>query len=141
MKDIITWECGCNQCNCTNCNCDKDCCKNDFTMGQIPTEKLRVITRRDLKLPYQAVQSGHAGIQFQYEHPEIAKNWYNNSNYLIFLSVENEDELKQLIDKAKQKNIKISIFREPDLNNEITAIAIEPSLKSKKLTSGLKLMK
>lgn len=103
--------------------------------------KLRVITRRDLALPTQAVQSGHAGIQFQHEHPELAKIWYHNSNYLIFLSVENEDELKKFINKANSNNIKLSIFREPDLNNEITAIALEPCDWSRRHTSGFPLMR
>lgn len=87
------------------------------------------------------MQSAHAGIQFQYEHPELAKNWFNNSNYLIFLSVCNEEELKSLIDRAITQNITVSVFREPDINNEITAIALEPCVQSKKLTSGLPLMR
>jgi len=87
------------------------------------------------------VQSAHAGIQFQHEHTELAKNWYHSSNYLIFLSVENEVELNNIIDAATSKNITISVFREPDIDNQITAIALEPSITSKKLTSGLKLMK
>lgn len=110
-------------------------------LTQITSEKLRIITRRDLPLSYQAVQSGHAAIQFQHEHPELAKNWYHTSNYLIFLSVENEEELNNIIDTANKKNISISVFREPDIDNQITAIALEPSVTSKKLTSGLKLMK
>ena len=103
-------------------------------------EKLRVITRSDLPLSYQAVQSGHAGIQFQHEHPEIAKHWHTNSNYLIFLSVKNEFELKKLIDIAELHDVKHSIFREPDIGDEITAIALEPSSVSKKLTSKIKLL-
>jgi len=42
---------------------------------------------------------------------------------------------------AITKNITISVFREPDINNEITAIALEPCDDSTRLTSGLKLMK
>jgi len=87
------------------------------------------------------VQSAHACVQFQHEHPEIAKQWYHHSNYLIFLSVENEKELESLIDKAKSQNIQVSVFREPDINNEITAIAIEPTINSMSITSELKLMK
>ena len=33
---------------------------------------------------YQAVQAGHSAIQFQHDHPEIAKQWYINSKYLIY---------------------------------------------------------
>jgi hypothetical protein len=87
------------------------------------------------------VQSAHAGIQFQHEHPELAKNWFHNSNYLIFLTVSNEEELQTLIDKAITQNIIVSVFREPDINNEITAIALEPCDDSKRLTSTLKLMR
>ena len=107
---------------------------------QITTEKLRVVTRRDLELPYQSVQSGHAGINFQHEHPESARGWFHDSNYLIFLTTKDEDSLKKLIYKAELQDIKISIFREPDIGNVITAVAFEPCLKSKKLTSGLPLL-
>ena len=108
---------------------------------QIKNNKLIVITRRDLLIGVQAVQAGHATVQFQYEHPELAKNWYHNSNYLIFLTTETEDDLKKFIDKANSYNIQISIFREPDINNEITAIALEPCEQSRKMTSSLPLMR
>ena len=58
-----------------------------------PTEKLRIVTRRDLHIGYQAVQAGHAAIQFQHEHQVEAKAWYTQSNYLAFLSVDDETEL------------------------------------------------
>jgi len=40
----------------------------------------------------------------------------------------------------QQSNIKYSIFREPDIDNQITAIAIEPSDKTRRLLSNLPLM-
>jgi hypothetical protein len=36
-------------------------------------------------------------------------------------------------------NLKISVFREPDIGNEITAIAIQPGETSKKLVRNLPL--
>lgn len=89
---------------------------------------------------YQSVQSGHVAIQFQHDFPDIAKKWYNESNYLIYLSVENEDALQRLIYKLEKSKIKHSVFREPDLGDQITAIAIEPSEKTRKLISHLPLM-
>jgi hypothetical protein len=65
--------------------------------------------------------------------------WYKQSNYIGFLSVTNEKELYKLIELAKQQDIKISIFREPDIGDQITAITLAPGLKSKKLCSKLKL--
>ena len=74
-------------------------------------DKLYVITRADLSPGYQAVQSMHALRQFTAEHPDIDRLWFDNSNYLGLLSVENEKELYYLMEQAQQQNIKFSIFR------------------------------
>ena len=102
-------------------------------------DKLYVITRRDLSPGYQAVQSMHALRQFTAEHPDVDKQWYEVSNYLGLLSVASEQELNSLIDKARDFDIPLSIFREPDIDNQITAIAIAPGSRSKKLVSNLQL--
>lgn len=73
-------------------------------------------------------------MQFIFEQPEISSHWFKDP-YLAVLSVENEDSLKDLISKLQEKNLKFTIFREPDINNQITAIAIEPSLETRRLTS------
>ena len=101
--------------------------------------KLSTVTRRDLTAGQQAVQSSHALAQFIFEHTQIAQIWFKDP-YLAQLSVETEDELNYLIQKLEKSNITYSIFREPDLNNQITAIAIEPSDKSRRLLSSLPLM-
>lgn len=98
-----------------------------------------VITRSDLEPGYQAVQSMHALRQFTAEHPEVDREWFESSNYLGLLSVANEDELVKLIEQAADLGIKYSIFREPDIGDQITAIALEPGPKSKKLCGKLKL--
>ncbi|MFW6243218.1 MAG: peptidyl-tRNA hydrolase [bacterium] len=102
--------------------------------------KLIVITRSDIDLGSQAVQSSHAAIQFIYEHPEIAKQCYNISNYLVLLSVKNKKELLDLVDKFDQRGIHISKFHEPDLGNELTSIAIEPTSRARRLVSSLPLL-
>jgi hypothetical protein len=98
-----------------------------------------VITRSDLEPGYQAVQSMHALRQFTAEHPEIDRLWFDQSNYLGLLSVANEKELYNLMEQAQMQDIKFSIFREPDIGDQITAIAIAPGAKSKKLCSRLPL--
>ena len=102
-------------------------------------DKLIVITRRDLHPGYQAVQAAHAAVDFQHQHPEIAKKWNSQSNYLIILSVKNEEQLSLLLKKAKFKELKHTVFREPDIGDEITAIALEPGDRAKKLTNRLPL--
>lgn len=101
--------------------------------------KLTTVTRRDLTAGSQSVQSTHAAVQFIFEHPELSEDWFKKP-YLAQLSVKNEDELKSLIHKLQKNNIKHSIFREPDLGNQITAIAIEPSEKTRRIVSHLPLM-
>ncbi len=111
-----------------------------MTMQISSTEKLRVVTRRDLSLSYQAVQAAHAAVDFQHQHPEVATQWHKKSNYLAFLTVADEHALIGLITKAIMKGIKHTIFREPDVDNQITAVAFEPSEASRKLTSSLPLL-
>lgn len=69
------------------------------------------------------------------EHPEITKKWNLQSNYIAILAAKTEDDLIKLIHRLEQKNIKYSYFREEDLNNTITAVAIEPGDAGRKSTS------
>lgn len=109
-------------------------------MSQInPGDKLYVITRNDLSFGQQAVQSMHALRQFTTDHPEIDKCWFERSNYLGLLAVKDEYELHRLIEKAMQNNIRFSVFKEPDIEDQVTAIALEPGPLTKKLCSSLKL--
>ena len=101
--------------------------------------KLISITRRDLSPGYQAIQSAHAAIDFQHQHPEIAKQWNSISNYLVFLSVASEEDLYRYLDKFEKKGLKFTPFFEPDINNELTAVAVEPTEKARRLCSNLPL--
>jgi hypothetical protein len=94
----------------------------------------------DLSISQQSVQSAHSSIDFQHQYPIVAKDWNQNSNYLVFLSVKDESELICYINKFANANLKYTIFREPDIDNQITAITVEPSEKSRKLTSNLPLL-
>ena len=109
-------------------------------MTQINNQKLRVVTRRDLTPSQQAVQSAHALVDFQYQHSVEATEWQTKSNYLAFLTVADEEQLIKLISKAILTGIKHTVFREPDIDNQITAVAFEPSEASRKLTSSCPLL-
>ena len=84
-------------------------------------------------------QTCHAAIQFQHEFPQLSKSWIESSNYLVILEVHNEIQLKSLIDKAEQIGICFSVFKEPDLDNQVTAVAFEPGELSKRLLKNIKL--
>ena len=65
---------------------------------------------------YACVQSGHAVAQYLIENPN--SDWQNN--YLIYLKA----DLSKLIKKLDRLGIYYTVFREPDLDNRITAVAV-----------------
>lgn len=79
--------------------------------------KLYVLVRADLSKSQQAVQAGHALAQFLLEHRDTA--WDNGT--LVYLKVPDEQVLQQWAEKLKQFGI--STFREPDIGDQLTAIA------------------
>lgn len=101
--------------------------------------KLYVVVRADLDPGIQAVQAVHAASHFIFEHYELSKEWNLKSDFIALLSIATENELDELKRKAQEKGILYSVFHEDDLGNQFTAMALEPSNKSKKLCSRLKL--
>ena len=93
-------------------------------------EKLFVVVRADLPPAQQAVQAIHAARQFAAEHPEQELSWFTGSNHLALLSVESEEDILRLASLASGRSIRLSVFREPDLGNSITAVALEPKAKA-----------
>lgn len=98
-----------------------------------------VVTRQDLSIGYQNVQSIHSILEFFNDYPDIYQNWFKTSKALTVLAVPNEVSLKILISKLAAAKIRFSIFIEPDIDNQITAVAIEPSVEAKKLCSNIPL--
>jgi peptidyl-tRNA hydrolase len=97
------------------------------------------VTRKDLKPGAQIAQACHAAIAFCMEHSELQQLWYQISNYIAILAASDESDLYKLIDRAERKGVRFSIFREPDLDNHITAIAIEPGDNGRRICSSFPL--
>lgn len=91
-----------------------------------PAPKLYIIVRSDLSAGQQAVQGIHAALAFFVRYPLKSLWWMLRSNTLAFLAVPYEETLGVLLDQALHGAIAAIGFREPDRNNELTAIAIEP---------------
>ena len=100
-------------------------------MKQINETKLVVITRSDIPLGYQAVQSTHSVADFAFEYPDTFAKWKLESNSIICLSVKNESELQKLYDKFKDLTPSV-IFYEPDVD-EMTSICLygTPDIRKK----------
>lgn len=84
-------------------------------------KKLYVLIRKDLSPSYRAVQAGHALAEFMLKQPGQAQEWGNHT--LIYLEIENEEELAYWGQKLTQREIAWEGFREPDIGNQLTAIA------------------
>ena len=95
--------------------------------------------RKDLKPGAQLAQSCHVAMHFMQEFPSETEEWMSISDYICILNIDNESALLNLIEIAKDCGIKFSIFREPDIGNEITAIALQPGCESKRLCRNLPL--
>jgi hypothetical protein len=80
-----------------------------------------VLVRKDLAETYRCVQGGHAVSQFALDNPERFRLWGNQT--ILYLGVRNENSLKLWIEKLNSKGKIWSGFYEPDLNNQLTAIA------------------
>lgn len=84
-------------------------------------KRLYVLINKDLSPVYGCVQGGHAVAQWLLDHPD--QTW--NNSYLIYLKCNLFSMRRRLIKLQRD----FSEFREPDLNNELTAIAIEDNGK------------
>jgi hypothetical protein len=94
--------------------------------------KMYVLTRRDLSIPQQAVQAGHAVAELILRGPPLG--W---DGTLIYLGVENEEMLSIWCSKLDVRQKSYIKFREPDIGNQLTAIAC---LDDGKIFSRLKLL-
>jgi peptidyl-tRNA hydrolase len=83
--------------------------------------KLYVIVRKDLSKSQQAVQAGHALAEYLLHGP--ISRWQNGT--LIYLGVKGLKQLENLKQRFLEEGIPYIEFKEPDLNNETTAITTE----------------
>jgi peptidyl-tRNA hydrolase len=89
--------------------------------------KLYLVTRKDLAPGARASQLVHAMRQFTEEHPGVDREWFTRSNTVVLLEVPTEQVLEKLEQKARIADVPVSIFREPDLDNALTALTLGPS--------------
>lgn len=85
---------------------------------------LTIIVRKDIEPGYKVTQTSHAIAKFAIEYEDKFKKWQYESEYLCCLELEIY-KFDHVLSKLDELKIKYSVFREPDINNEITAIAVE----------------
>ena len=97
--------------------------------------KLYVVVRDDLPVGLQAAQAAHALREFQEQHPEIERAWYANSKTLVLLKA---PDLWSLAKAANDAHVPLALNFEPDLQNQLTAVAL--GVQAKKLVRALPLL-
>lgn len=98
-----------------------------------------IVVRSDLSPGLQAAQAVHAGFFFAQTYPEITREWLSDSQYLVIVAADSSEEILALNAKASSKNIPTSLWSEPDLNGEVTAVALAPGSMSRILCANLPL--
>ena len=93
-------------------------------------QRLYVLIDNKLDSIYGCVQGGHVVAQWLLNHPN--QNW--NNSYLIYVSA----DISKWKERLNILEIDYTEFREPDLNNQVTALAI---LNNDKIFKNLKLVK
>lgn len=100
-------------------------------------DKLYLVTHADLSAGYQTAQTAHVVAEFIMQQPKTAQKWHEVSNSVIVLETENAESLHDLKTSAENQGITVVIFREPDLGDEITALAFEPGEKTREFLTHL----
>jgi hypothetical protein len=85
------------------------------------------------------VQTAHSVAEFAHQFPTDFQEWKRDSNYLISLSVDNEEKLQRLFYKLQDNGADVVAFTEPDINNQLTAICYYGTPELRKITQNLDL--
>lgn len=101
-------------------------CKKLFYRPDENYGHIYVFCRKNLTTSQQAVQAGHALLELT---NKVEMEHHPSS---VFIVVKSEEKLKMVLKELIDNNINFSIFREPDLNNEITSVATEPLFDDKR---------
>jgi len=88
---------------------------------------LYVVTRADLAPGTQACQSVHAACEFAITYPTVFAAWHHESGVLVCAAARDELELPALYRSALAAGRRAVRFTEPDLDDALTAVALEPA--------------
>jgi len=84
-------------------------------------------------------QTVHSSNRFAYHHPELHREWIEKSEYVVNLSIDNEEKLQRLYYKLQDNGAVVVAFHEPDIDNQLTSICYYGTPELRKITSNLKL--
>ena len=86
--------------------------------------KLYIILEKELNSGLKMAQACHAMAKFGEQYPIVYETWYTESNNIVILQ---EEDIGTLAVELEELGFKVSRFFEPDCNDMLTAIAVEPA--------------
>jgi len=86
--------------------------------------KLYVAVREDLPPGLQAAQACHAVREFTARHPDLDQEWFERSKTLVLVGVPDEAAVHALARAAAHAGAPFAVNLEPDLGDQVTAIAL-----------------
>ena len=86
-------------------------------------------------------QVAHATTEFAFNQTQAFNKWLVDSKYIVVLVEENLKALMELAKRLKDAGLRISLNYEPDLEYQLTALAVSPEdfEKAKKMLRHLPL--
>jgi len=94
-----------------------------------------VIGRADLAPGPRSTQAVHAAFEFAVEHPDATRSWCPGTLVLV-----ESDDLDAFLIRVKNAGVAHTATREPDYDDLLTAVAMEPSVAARRLCANLPLM-
>jgi len=85
------------------------------------------------------VQTTHSAFRFAQQFPDLTTGWMRDSEYLVSLSIDNEEKLKSLYNKLQDNGAHVVGFTEPDIGDQLTAICYYGTPEMRKHTEKLEL--
>lgn len=101
--------------------------------------KLYIVVRQDLPPAQRMVQACHAVAEFSALYPEVSDWWFHRSNHIAVLGARDYAHLRDVARAAIEKRLHIAFVNEPDIGNQLTAIALTPGEASRPVVKRLRL--
>lgn len=97
------------------------------------------MTHTNLTVGHQITQTAHVIAELAVAHPEHFSKWHNLSQSIIVLQTPSSESLFELYVRAQDASLTVEAFREPDLGDEITALAFLPHAENVRFLANLPL--
>jgi peptidyl-tRNA hydrolase len=107
---------------------------------QRPDDRLYIVTRADLPVGFASAQCAHAAFQFARDRWEQTAPWMRDSQWLVIVTVPDEAHLEDLSARARLNGVGQVCWHEPDRDNELTAVALDPGKGARLLCANLPLL-